>query len=322
MKKEKLHDALNLLDDDLIEQVDELRRKSKKKERKENRRFWLKTGIQAACLCVVVLGILSLGKFAGSPGALDDSDGSGNEQSAEQAENAGSQDVGVTIPKTKMEVKEYLMAEVDMIAFFIYQGRSYVQYEWIDDGESLVGEYLGTATGTIDEWTKEDDYVELSGSIGGDFYSVNGYDTAFMLCMKMENGNISTYINDNGITLTKGSELFEQRLQLAGNYETVLYQTRENWFYDLGEKNEIKDEQLAVTERFVEALNDAIFVEGTEISVDEDEIYHMFFEMKNGMTVHLRLYKGGYVRFQGIWGAVAKMDENIFNEMIDAMKLF
>lgn len=319
MKKEKLHDALNLLDDDMIEQVDELRIKSKKKERKENRRFWLKTGIQAACLCVVVLGILSLGKFADS---TDDksSDGNNDEISAEQVENAGSQGVGVTIPKLKVEGTENVFAEVDMIAFFIYQGRSYVQYEWIDDGESLVGEYLGTATGTIDEWTKEDDYVELSGSIGGDFYSVNGYDTAFMLCMKMENGNISTYINDNGITLTKGSELFDKRLQLAGNYETVLYQTRENWYYDLGEKNEIKDEQLAVTERFIQALNDAIFVEGTELSVEEDEIYHMFFEMKNGMTVHLRLYKGGYVRFQGVWGAAAKMDENIFNEMIDVMK--
>ena len=45
----------------------------------------------------------------------------------------------------------------------------------------------------------EDGYVDLAGSIGGDFYAVNGYDPEFMLCMKSDNGNLQLYICNNGL---------------------------------------------------------------------------------------------------------------------------
>ena len=75
-----------------------------------------------------------------------------------------------------MEVSLSANENAAMLAFFIYQGRCYVQYEWIDHGDALVGEYLGTATGLIDEWTPQEGYVDLAGSVQGDFYAVNGYD--------------------------------------------------------------------------------------------------------------------------------------------------
>ncbi len=50
MKQEQIHDALNLLDEDMIQAVEELRDKS------ETRKPWMKYMSLAACLCVVILG--------------------------------------------------------------------------------------------------------------------------------------------------------------------------------------------------------------------------------------------------------------------------
>ena len=80
----------------------------------------------------------------------------------------------MTIPPLEVSLSSELAA--DMIGFFIYEGRCYVQYNHIDNGTDLIGEYLGTATGLIDEWTPKEGYVDFAGSVRGDFYSVKGYD--------------------------------------------------------------------------------------------------------------------------------------------------
>lgn len=53
MKQDKLHDALNLLDEDMVAEVDTLRRRKKTKTR------WLHLGGLAACLCAVMIAILT-----------------------------------------------------------------------------------------------------------------------------------------------------------------------------------------------------------------------------------------------------------------------
>lgn len=71
MKQEQIHDALNLLDDDLIEAVDALRvnedlndnsfREQSFTKNKERRNIpWMKYMSLAACLCVVILGAFAL----------------------------------------------------------------------------------------------------------------------------------------------------------------------------------------------------------------------------------------------------------------------
>lgn len=54
MNIDNIHDALNLLDDDIIEEVDKLRNKGKQSRQKEKKTVWLKTVSIAACLCIVV----------------------------------------------------------------------------------------------------------------------------------------------------------------------------------------------------------------------------------------------------------------------------
>lgn len=328
MKQDKLHDALNFLDEDMIEAVDVLRRK-----KRPAKSSLLKWGSLAACLCVAFIGV-AVWRQAGEQ--FDTGDSSGNAGGTGNgfvgapdnnlAGNGAAGDIaGVSIPKTEVTLEAGTTA--DMLAFFIYQGRSYVQYERIDGAADLVGEYLGTATGLIDEWTPKEGYVELAGSISGDFYAVKGYDSSFMLCMKEADGSVSTYINDNGFSLNTGAELFEDRLHLAGNYHTVEYQTREDWYHGNGEPIALAEEHRAVAEQFVEAVNQAAFMYTSDVPLEEGErniydreIYHLFFRMNNGMTVHMRLYEGGYVRFQGLIPVCVKVDEAVFEELVSVLE--
>ena len=233
---------------------------------------------------------------------------------------------GVTIPPMEVSLSSEIAA--DMIGFFLYQGRCYVQYEWIYEPSDIVGEYLGTATGLIDEWTSKAGYVEYAGSVRGDFYSVKGYDPSFMLCIKDERGAVCTYICNNGITLKYGAELYEDRLHLSGNYESVQYESRASWYESLGECYELigdnsQSDVNAVIQEFVEQIGLAEFIPCSAVPLEEGqshmvdfEIYHLYFTMKDGTTIHLRLHENGYVRFQGLRDLCVKIPAETYDALV------
>lgn len=298
MRGNELLDKMELIDPAYVEAAEA-------KQKKRNN-IWVKWGAMAACLCFVIMGTMILRPSAPLP-----NDGTGIIVS----EN------GVTIPQMSVSLSSKEAA--DMLAFFIYQGRCYVQYEYVNVGADIIGEYLGTATGLIDEWTPKEGYVELAGSVSGDFYAVNGYDPAFMLCMKDETGAVSTYICNNGITLKYGSELYEDRLHLSGNFESVQYESRDSW-YDgrdiIYQLNGVDD----IIFDFIEGMDSALFVpcedvplNGTYIS--STELYHLYFQMKNGTTVHLRLHENGYVRFEGLWELCVQVPKESYNALLNLL---
>lgn len=302
MRKQRISNALSNIQDKYILET------ALHKKRAVNS-IWFRMGSVAACL-ILVIGFLIWKKQPDLP----------------KTDNTISvTDNGVTIPKLKISISENSSA--NMIAFFIYQGRVYVQDEWLSNAHNLIGEHLGTATGSINEWTKKEDYVELSGSVYGDFYSVQGYDPSFMLCMSHDDGTVSTYVNNNGITLKYGSELFEDRLHIHDNLEKITYQTRNDWFYDTGITAELKLDNVEI-DAFLNALNSAEFMLLDDIPLNEDdlsvydakEIYHLFLKMKNGMIVHLRIFEGGYVNYDGINGICVKVDSEKFNEFINLLR--
>lgn len=299
MRGNELLDKMELIDPAYVEAA-ETKPKGKKN-------IWIKWGAMTACLCMVVIGVMFWKQSEPTP-----SDAAGPTVS----EN------GVTIPQLKVSLS--VNEAADMVAFFIYQGRCYVQYEWIYDNVDFIGEYLGTATGLINEWTSQDGYVELAGSISGDFYVVNGYDPSFMLCMKDETGAVATYICNNGITLKYGSELYEDRLHLSGSIESVQYESRDSWYASRGElyqMNSINDTVLD----FIAGMDSGLFIPYDAVPlngkayISETELYHLYFRMKNGTTVHLRLHENGYVRFDGMWALCIQVPEENYNAMLNLM---
>jgi len=325
MRQEMLHDALDLIDDDLIEAVGKLR------AQKKNRRRFIRYASIAACACIAVGGIMlwRMDHWI-VPEGVDGSDGIGNDQ---EKYSAG----GVLIPEAGVSTDGSSIS--DMLAFFIYDGRVYVEYEVVAKKNDLVGDYLGDVEGTIEEWTAEDGYVDYAGSTSGAFYTVKGYDPKFMLCKISDDGSVAIYINDNGLSLEKGRDLFEEKLHLSDNYVSMEYQTRGDWYKGLGNIKTFTEEMITserlgsgdkntdVLKRFVAALGDGDFMYTSDVPLDDGEkniydreMYHLFFRMGNGMTTHIRLYKGGYARFEGLISVCVKVDERAFNALVDAFE--
>lgn len=304
MNKEELYSAIGTVDEELLQRSEQQVKKSAKSK-------WIKWCTIAACLCfAAVLAVVLMNPATNEPiEVLPTIDGD-----------------GVTIPQMNVTLSDDVAA--DMIGFFIYQGRVYVQYEWIYDETNIVGEYLGTATGLIDEWTEEDGYVELAGSVGGDFYSVNGYDPSFMLCMKDATGQVCTYICNTGITIKYGSELYDERLHLKGNFFAVEYETRESWNWNKGELSQL-DKDNEIIAAFIDEICSEEFIlwstvpskEGhTQNSIYDTETFHVYFRMNNGTTVHLRLYENGYVRFQGLLDVCVQVSEETYTSLVELFK--
>lgn len=300
MKKEMLSHALNMLDDDIIEETYKVRQQKKFK-----RQNWIKFAAAAACVCLAATGVLLFKKP--SPAVY------------KKGEITLTAD-GVTIPNPEISLSSNAAQTADMLGFFIYQGRLYMQNEWLNDNGAIAGEYLGTVTGLIDEWTPKDGYVDLAGSISGDFYSVNGFDPSFMLCMKHDDGQISTYICATGITLKYGSELFEDRLHLSENYTAAEYESYESWMNSKGEIYKLGSDATDTINNFIKDLNSAEFIPGDKIIPENEELYRVYLKMKNGMTMTLRLFDGGYVCPWGIDNVCLKTPQNEFNSLLSLFK--
>lgn len=253
---------------------------------------WVKWGAMAACLCLIIVGTMIW-------------------QQSAPTRNEGPELIvyedGVTIPR--MNVSLSANAEADMIGFFIYQGRCYVHYERIYNDVNFIGEHLGTATGLIDEWTPADGYVEFAGSVNGDFYAVKGISPEFMLCMRLDDGSVTTYINDNGITLKTGTDLFEDRLHISETCTGLTYQTHEAWNSSDDEYFILKESYEQELMLFLEALDQAPFLPGQDAPCDFDQVlYHIDLTLESGMNVKLRLFPDGYVFFGGIRSVLLKME--------------
>lgn len=296
----KLYNGMTNISEEVIEEA-----QTAKPRRKAP--AWAKWGAAAACVCLIAVGAF-VGKQLSEPPSDTNS-----------SEITVSED-GVTIPPLNVTLSSN--AEMDMIGFFIYQGRCYVQYEWIYEDVDLIGEHLGTAIGLINEWTPKDGYVELAGSVKGDFYSVKGFDPAFMLCMREADGAIATYVCNNGITLKTGRDLYEERLHLSESYTAVQYETRASWYNSAGQVYQLNDPQSETVTAFIDALNAAAFMptadiplEAEESSIADREIYHLYFLLENGMTAELRLYEGGYIRFQGLLNVCVQLPAEQFDAM-------
>ena len=303
MKKEHISDALNMLNDDIIEETNNVRTNAKPKRR------WERQIAAVACICLIVVGVFAWRNFSNH---------------SDSSTEITMSDKGVTIPK--LEVSLSAESSAEMLGFFIYQGNCYVHYDWIYDDVDIIGKHLGTATGLIDEWTPRDGYVEFAGSVKGDFYEVKGYDPSFMLCMKHTDGSISLYVCDTGITLKYGSELYTDRLHLAGNYTSVQYESRDSWNKSKHELYQLIDSDELIRD-FIDGLNVAEFIPRNSISYDdardifnEMEIYHLYFNMQNGTTVHLRLWKDGYVLYQGLLGVCVQVQKESYSNLLEILE--
>ena len=278
MKGERLLHALGEVDEDYLAQVDKLRRIPAKKKR----HTWIPL---AACLCLVAgVAAWALRGGMGLPGKEGDQANSNGITESTQ---------GIYVPPLEVELSQAQPeAMIDMIGFFIYQGRLYAQMDVVEQGQDLVGEQLGESSGTIDEWTSEDQYLEGTGSVGGPFYEVKGYDPKYLLCMVYDYG-VELFWNNCDITVSTGGEVLEEVFRLSDGIAQAEFQSESDVQGDTGHKITITPlDQLAA---WVNALDQAPALASTETDMGQC-LGHLYLTKADGVTVHLRLMEHGYVQ--------------------------
>ena len=306
-KREKLYDSLTNVREDFVEEA--------QAAPSAKRPAWVRWCALAACLCLLVVGTVVWKPWS-----------QGDNKPASPPTSAAQTAKGITIPKAEVTLSQTDGVEADMLAFFIYQGRCYLQYDRLDHGSDLVGEKVGTATGLIDEWTPKEGYVELAGSVSGDFYTVRGFGPEFMLCMKEEGDAVQLFVCNNGITLYQGSELFEDRLGLSDGLKAVTYEDEDSW-YD-GKEDIHTLNNMDAVKTLIAAMDKAQFQLSDQADLYEEkkdgglskELYHVYCKLDNGVTVTLRLFQGGYVTFTGLPDACVQVPEATFDAFLAALK--
>lgn len=278
MKGERLLHALGEVDEDYLAQVDKLRRIPAKKKR----HTWIPL---AACLCLVAgVAAWALRGGMGLPGKESDQANSNGITESTQ---------GIYVPPLEVELSQAQPETmIDMSGFFIYQGRLYAQMDVVEQGQDLVGEQLGESSGTIDEWTSEDQYLEGTGSVGGPFYEVKGYDPKYMLCMVYDYG-VELFWNNCDITVSTGGDVLEEVFRLSDGIARAEFQSESDVQKDTGHMTTItRLNQLAA---WVNALDQAPALASTETDMGQC-LGHLYLTKADGVTVHLRLMEHGYVQ--------------------------
>lgn len=227
-------------------------------------------------------------------------------------------------------------AGTDMIGLVVYNGNVYTQAESYSGSDALAinhltGKYLGYATGSIDEFSTDEDYEnEFASTLEGKVFEVKGYDTDFRICIRneieAENGkkqlSIEYLDHLNGIKIKNGSELFEQRLHLSNRIAAVKWQSHEDWDNARGNLQNAQIGNKLWTE-FIDQINKGEFVDTWNPENTDESIYdtqkqsHLVLTMDDGTVVRLRLLEGGYVGYEPLGWYFVKIPGDVFNKVFD-----
>ena len=276
---------------------------------------WYRWGAVAAAFAILLTGALTLRSNAGGiyiPGF----------DLAAATENSEPLMIGLVVYKGGV----YTLAET-------YRGEAAQRID------ALLGDRLGYAAGSIDEWSNQDEYSkEFASTIAGDVYAVNGYDTSFRVCIR------HFVIEDRGcepvlwidfldrlrdITLSTGSDLFEDRLHLNGRVDSIRWLTHEDWNRA---NNNYRDASFdeSVWDAFLGEVNRGKFVYTylPDVYFDDNSSYcsfydtqnqaHLFLTLVDGTTVELRLIEGGYVGYQDLGWYFVKIPGEAFEAVYNA----
>lgn len=317
MNKDEILNSIEYVDAALIEKAERRVKKNK---------TWVKWGAMAACLCLVILGSAVIPKIRNkNPASIPASIPAVEDGQTDNGSHALYTD-RIILPENTEGVAG------DMIGCLVYKGHVYTQGESFSDDissvEHLVGDYLGEAVGTLDEWSTQDDYAtEFASTYSGPVYTVKGYDEDFRLCVYVEYGEnrfLQFLDNFDGIGLTTGKDLFEDRFHLKGNVTDAQYLTHYDWDYvgvnDLTlKKLTLTDEQL---NEFIDLLCECP-IEQIDYKNDngfyETELQgHIYLDMSDGTQVELRLMDGGYVGVSELGWFFVRMPGDVFDAVMSA----
>lgn len=309
-----------------IEEETEARRKKKRAVTK------VLTPVMGLCLVVILgVGIWQSGMLGQSDAPVSgDTPSQGGISIADTTDNT---EYAVYTDSVHLPENTSGMA-ADMIGCLVYKGKLYTQsadfYKYdAATAQQLVGEYVGEAKDILHcldyGLSKENWEVEFASTYSGPVYKVNGYSEDFRLCIYVNNDQeqwLQILDNYDGIGLNTGADLFEKRLHITGNVESITYRT-----YDDLEKQNSEKKLTGITEEqmdeFLSELCSSPFVRidpesSPEFYESAETQGHLYLNMKDGTVVELRLIDGGYVGCESLGWVFVKMPGEQFDAVLAA----
>lgn len=247
---------------------------------------------------------------------------------------AGEQGGSYTVPLTELP-KENSQVKARMLPLFVYQGKVYIKsntnFTLSEDGSTpieedvlaLRGDYIGKTTGSLDEWSTQEDYATEFASTIGDatIYTVKGYDSNYRLMAYYEwEGGFGCEIFDSfgGLSIQDGQDYFEL-LNLKDNISSLGYETFDSWNSGLGSRSEVATSEAF--NQFLDALYEAVPI-GNDIDLllenqEADAQKFITITTKDNLNTTLRLVKGGYVYDSQI--GFFKVTDDAFNDFWNSL---
>ena len=257
---------------------------------------------------------------------------SGNNADGVKTLNSANQ--GITVPLTELPSSTQDGKSARMMPLFVYQGKVYLHYNTAivtNDGNTvskedilnLRGDLLGKTIGSIDEWSKQEDYAkEFASTIGeGDVYTVKGYDSKYRLMVYSDNqGSFSCEIYDSfgGITINNGVDYFDL-LKLQDNVVSYQWESYDSWNNG---KSVLSDAKIdSIFNDFIDELYASTPLdEATDLfseSTDYDSQKFIYLKTKDNLITSIRLFKEGYVYAPGV--GFFKVDQTAFDAFWNTM---
>ncbi len=259
------------------------------------------------------------------------------------------EDGGIFISKVKFSVPDNTIEACRAYGIIAYNDKMYTSNETIslEKNVNLRGKFLGNVNSIMDLYMKSDYYLNAT-STGmpylekfieeqttitpntyiGDYivdnynevYEVNGYDTDFRICTYNEKENsIMIFQRLNGITVKYGKDIFYDRLKIKDNFEKIEYQYHQDWNDNKKIYKEFKNVTIEDINIFLDEINNAEFIDASSLNLSSlnKKYAHLYFTMKDGTIVNIDLIEGGYVKYNGLYDIVIKLETETFDKIFN-----
>lgn len=256
---------------------------------------------------------------------------------------------GIFIPKVKFSVPDNTIEACRAYGIIAYNDKMYTSNETIslEKNVNLKGKFLGNVNSIMDLYMKSDYYLNAtstgmpylekfieeqttinSNTYIGDYivdnynevYEVNGYDTDFRICTFNEKENsIMIFQRLNGITVKYGKDIFYDRLKIKDNFEKIEYQYHQDWNDNKKIYKEFKNVTIEDINIFLDEINNAEFIDASSLNLSSlnKKYAHLYFTMKDGTIVNINLIEGGYVKYNGLYDIVIKLETKTFDKIFN-----
>lgn len=238
---------------------------------------------------------------------------------------------GVTLPEVEIEANNRTEdgQQSEQPGYVLYKDRVYRMGDGVKYDNLKVNTYLGESAGPeADKTELRKDFI-YDGTFEGKLYAIEGVEDSFAIVLEQKEGEQVLLLQDNGITLRTGSDLYEERFHLADNYEEVECETGSQWYSENGTSDQpvhvVSDRSNAEIQNFITELNKGevkrckdVFSQEEVLSrfLEKNTKYTLTFRLKNNLQLELRVVDGGYVVYEGMRDICVKIPMEVISERI------